>query len=97
MQTSCWLLDTSFDEWSYPQGYTASVPGKLIHIDTDQVQVGRFYFPEIGICADAKTALRQILDCLKDMAPKQLAYKEQPNFRAIKRAKMPGWLSSLIC
>ncbi len=45
-------------------------PGeKLIHIDIDPEEIGRSYRPEVGIVADAKTALTEILKLLSRSAP----------------------------
>lgn len=41
--------------------YTMSFEGKkLIHIDIDPLEIGKIYQPDIGICADAKKALRTL-------------------------------------
>jgi acetolactate synthase-1/2/3 large subunit len=38
---------------------------KLIHLNIDQLDIGRNYSPDIGIVGDAKVVLQQIFGCLK--------------------------------
>ncbi len=45
------------------------VPNRLIQIDVDAGQIGMNYPAEIGICADAKTAVRAILGSLPAALP----------------------------
>ncbi len=53
---------------SYKHGVSFSIPPtELIHIDIDESEIGKNYPCKVGIVADAKTALRQLIDCLKDM------------------------------
>jgi acetolactate synthase-1/2/3 large subunit len=43
-------------------GYSWNFPAtKLIHVDVDHAEIGRNYTPDIGILADARTFLRQLL------------------------------------
>ncbi len=52
---------------SYKHGVSFSIPPtELIHIDIDESEIGKNYPCEVGIVADAKTALKQLVDCLKD-------------------------------
>ncbi|HEX9646599.1 MAG TPA: thiamine pyrophosphate-binding protein [Alphaproteobacteria bacterium] len=48
---SSWLPGYS---WNFP-------PTKLIHVDVDVAEIGRNYAPTLGIVADARTFLRQVL------------------------------------
>lgn len=48
---SSWIAGYS---WNFPQT-------KLIHVDVDPAEIGRNYAPDIGIIADARTYLRQLL------------------------------------
>ncbi|HEU4660743.1 MAG TPA: thiamine pyrophosphate-binding protein [Pseudolabrys sp.] len=48
---SSWLPGYS---WNFPQT-------KLIHVDVDPAELGRNYPPDLGILADARTFLRQLL------------------------------------
>lgn len=57
---SSWLPGYS---WNFP--HTA-----LIHVDVDPAEIGRNYPPNLGIMADARTFLRQILSELERRAPK---------------------------
>ena len=53
----------------YP-GYTFNIPGsKVIHIDIEPTEIGRNYPTEIGVVADAKSALRVLLRVAKEMFP----------------------------
>ena len=52
--------DRSSSSWM--PGYSWNFPStKLIHIDVDQSEVGRNYPADLGIVADARTFLRQVL------------------------------------
>jgi acetolactate synthase I/II/III large subunit len=48
---SSWLPGYS---WNFP-------PAKLIHVDVDHAEIGRNYTPTLGILADVRTFLRQLL------------------------------------
>ncbi|WP_029063274.1 thiamine pyrophosphate-binding protein [Labrenzia sp. DG1229] len=53
----------------YP-GYTFNIPGtKVIHIDIEPSEIGRNYPTEIGVVADAKSALRVLSRVAKEMYP----------------------------
>jgi acetolactate synthase-1/2/3 large subunit len=52
--------DRSASSWL--PGYSWNFPhSKLIHVDVDPAEVGRNYPPDLGILADARTFLRQLL------------------------------------
>ena len=55
-----------FTDWSsssYAKGMTFSIPpSRLIHIDLDPHEIGKNYPATVGIVADAKAALSQLLD-----------------------------------
>lgn len=52
--------DRSASSWK--PGYSWNIPPtRLIHVDIDAQELGRNYNPEIGIQADARTFLRQLL------------------------------------
>lgn len=52
--------DRSASSWL--QGYSWNIPPtKLIHVDIDPTEIGRNYEPYIGIQADARTFVRQLL------------------------------------
>ena len=52
--------DRSASSWL--RGYSWNIPPtKLIHIDIDATELGRNYAPAIGVQADARTFLRQLL------------------------------------
>jgi acetolactate synthase-1/2/3 large subunit len=58
-------LGTRFDDRStsaWLPGFTYSIPPtRLIHVDIDAAEIGRNFPPEIGIVADARSTLGQIL------------------------------------
>ncbi len=58
---SSWLPGFS---WNFPQT-------KLIHVDVDPDELGRNYPPDLGILADARTFLRQLLSECERRAVKQ--------------------------
>ena len=58
---SSWLPGYS---WNFPQT-------KLIHVDLDPAELGRNYSPDLGILADARTFLRQLLAEVELRAPRR--------------------------
>ena len=53
--------DRSASSWL--PGYSWNFPhAKLIHVDVDPAEIGRNYAPDLGIVADARTVLRQLLE-----------------------------------
>jgi acetolactate synthase-1/2/3 large subunit len=62
--------DRSASSWL--PGYSWNFPHcALIHVDVDPAEIGRNYPPNLGIMADARTFLRQILTELERRAPKR--------------------------
>lgn len=52
--------DRSSSSWL--PGYSWNFPStKLVHVDVDHAELGRNYVPDLGILADAKTFIRQLL------------------------------------
>jgi len=52
--------DRSSSSWM--PGYSWNFPAaKLVHVDVDHAEIGRNYTPDIGILADARTFVRQLL------------------------------------
>jgi acetolactate synthase-1/2/3 large subunit len=71
--------DRSASSWM--PGYSWNFPStKLIHVDVDHGEIGRNYVPDIGILADAKAFLQQLLSELDrrrtDGAPRLPAWAE---------------------
>ena len=58
-------LGTRFDDRAtsaWLPGFTYNIPpSKLIHVDIDSAEIGRNFRPELGIVADAKVFLQQLL------------------------------------
>ena len=85
-------VGTSFSEGTTLGFGYKTVPerAKIIQIDTDPEQLGRNYPTEIAIQADAKTALRAIIDRVNALPAKKTADRAEP----IQRAKQ-AWQSEL--
>jgi acetolactate synthase I/II/III large subunit len=66
-------LGTRFDDRptsSWVPGVTYEIPPtKLVHVDIDPQEIGRNYPVEIGIAADVRTVLRQLLVAVRENAP----------------------------
>jgi acetolactate synthase I/II/III large subunit len=77
--------DRSASSWL--PGYSWNFPhSKLIQVDLDPAELGRNYPPDIGILADARTFLRQVLAELERRAPQREA-KLKPWHAAIDQWK----------
>jgi acetolactate synthase-1/2/3 large subunit len=62
--------DRSASSWL--PGYSWNFPHtKLIHVDVDGAELGRNYPPDLGILADARTFLRQLLAEIERRSPKR--------------------------
>jgi acetolactate synthase I/II/III large subunit len=78
-------LGARFDDRSassWVAGYSWNFPHcKLIHVDVDADELGRNYPPDVGILADARTFLRQLLGELKqrraEPSPERRAWLEE--------------------
>jgi acetolactate synthase I/II/III large subunit len=81
-------VGSRISEWGYSQSYTADMPGKLVHIDTDPGQLGNFYFPEVGIVGDVRTVLRQMIEAVRQ-DPEFVAapYQDRSHYAAVCAAK----------
>jgi acetolactate synthase-1/2/3 large subunit len=61
--------DRSASSWL--PGYSWNFPhAKLIHVDVDPDELGRNYPPDLGLLADARTYLRQLLAALEQRRPR---------------------------
>ncbi|MEQ3549743.1 thiamine pyrophosphate-binding protein [Pseudonocardia nematodicida] len=81
-------VGSRLSEWGYAQSYTADMPGRLIHVDTDPAQLGNFYYPEIGVVADARTVLRQLVEAVgQDPGFVPTPYRDRAHFAAVREAK----------
>src|SRR6188474_283420 len=75
--------DRSASSWL--PGYSWNFPhAKLIHVDVDPDELGRNYPPDLGILADARTFLRQLLAGLESRKPREGALKAW-------HAEIEGW------
>ena len=66
--------------------WTLKIPRKLIQIDVDPKQIGKNYPVEVGIVGDAKTELRNLIECLKNKIRKRTT-EEYPRFREVTEWK----------
>ncbi len=73
---SSWIPGYS---WNFPQS-------KLIHVDIDPAELGRNYAPDIGILADARTYIRQLLTELE-----RRGHKRGGNNLKAWHASIKGW------
>jgi acetolactate synthase-1/2/3 large subunit len=83
-----------FTDWSassYRKGVTFSLPpGKLIQIDIDPHEIGKNYPVEVGILADAKPALADLLAAVGTGAADRDSYLEELNSLKADWAKQEG-------
>ncbi|MGH2523735.1 MAG: thiamine pyrophosphate-binding protein, partial [Anaerolineales bacterium] len=79
-----------FVDWtssSFRQGVTYTIPPtKLIHLDIDPAEIGKNYPAEIGLVADAKAGLADLLDAVRQVG-KAKDYRSGPYFEAIQTQK----------
>jgi len=79
-----------FVDWtssSYRRGVTFAIPPtRLVQVDIEPMEIGKNYPAEVGIVADARRALVDILAAVDDLAPAR-DYKELPYFQTIQDAK----------
>lgn len=52
-------------------GWSLKIPGSLIHIEADSEEIGKEYTPKVGIGADSKLVLRQLLHAIKKIKPSE--------------------------
>ena len=70
------VLGARFDDRSsssWMPGYSWNFPAaRLVHVDVDHAELGRNYVPDLGILADAKIFLQQLLAEGRKAAPEKL-------------------------
>jgi len=72
---------------SYREGVSFAIPPtKLIHVDIDPTEIGKNYPVEVGIVADAQTALRDLLEVV-EQTEKRRYYRDSRHFRDLQRLK----------
>lgn len=80
-----------FTDWSassYSKGVSFSIPpAKLIHIDIDPSEIGKNYPVEVGIVADAKLALADMLSFIKEEDLERINSVRQEYFARIEELK----------
>jgi acetolactate synthase-1/2/3 large subunit len=79
-----------FTDWSassYRRDVSFSIPPtRLIHVDIDPHEIGKNYPCEIGLVADARAALADLLEAVRQLTPAR-DYHESPYFREVQRLK----------
>jgi len=79
-----------FTDWSassYRRDVTFSIPPtRLIHVDIDPHEIGKNYPCEIGLVADARAALVDLLEAVRQVTPAR-DYRESSYFQEIQRLK----------
>jgi acetolactate synthase-1/2/3 large subunit len=74
-------LGTRFDDRAtsaWLPGFTYSIPPtKLIHVDIEAAEIGRNFQPAVGIIADAKLTLEQLVALATSARPKPAAWLER--------------------
>jgi acetolactate synthase-1/2/3 large subunit len=79
-----------FTDWSassYRRDVTFSIPPtRLIHVDIDPHEIGKNYPCEIGLVADARAALLDLLEAVRQVTPAR-DYHESSYFQEIRRLK----------
>ncbi|MET3290579.1 UNVERIFIED_CONTAM: acetolactate synthase-1/2/3 large subunit [Brevibacillus sp. OAP136] len=80
-----------FTDWSassYRKGTSFSFPpAKLIHIDIDPQEIGKNYPTEVGIVADAKLALQDLLQAFTTADIEAMAANRADYYQEIERQK----------
>jgi acetolactate synthase-1/2/3 large subunit len=72
----CRFTDWSASSWRKGMSFSFP-PAKLIHVDIDPFEIGKNYPTAVGIVADAKSALTDLLDAISDeQSRKALADRE---------------------
>lgn len=86
-------VGTRFVDW-LTGSYTGDVyripPSKLIHIDLDVHEIGKNFPVEIGMMADAKLALDQLLEALAERGTRR-DYRNTSYFADIQKAQADYW------
>ena len=83
-------VGTRFVDWttaSYTQQVYRIPPTKLIHIDIEEREIGKNYPVELGIRADAKIVLGQMLAALAGRIKEPRDYKSSSYFKEIIKAR----------
>ncbi|WP_164987723.1 thiamine pyrophosphate-binding protein [Bradyrhizobium betae] len=63
--SDCWLtFGVSFSQMT-TGAWNIEKPSQVIQIDIDPNEIGKIFQPKLGIVADAKTILRQLIDAVK--------------------------------
>ncbi|MFL5796839.1 MAG: thiamine pyrophosphate-binding protein [Actinomycetota bacterium] len=85
LAVGCRFVDWSSSSWR--RGVTFSIPPtKLVQVDVDPREIGKNYPVEVGIVADARAALVDLLAAVEDAAP-PVEFRDRPFFEAIQAAK----------
>lgn len=83
----CWLaIGCTFSQIAM-QDWTTKAPETIIHIDIDPAEIGKIYKPTLGILADAKAALSEMLRQLDIKVGDAARHTSHPRYAAIADRK----------
>ena len=86
LSVGCRFTDWSASSWRKGASFSFP-PGKLIHIDIDFQEIGKNYPTAVGIVADAKSALGDILDAISDEQSKRALGRRESFHGEVRRLK----------
>ncbi|TMS52461.1 thiamine pyrophosphate-binding protein [Mycobacterium sp. DBP42] len=91
-----WIsIGTSFSQMS-TGSWTLNKPEKVVHVDVDPREVAKIFQPTVGLVADAKAFLRQLLNWARDNATQAKDINERlGGWRADATAYKQEWLTEM--
>lgn len=91
-----WIsIGTSFSQMS-TGSWTLNKPEKIVHVDVDPREVAKIFQPTVGLVADAKAFLRQLLNWARDNATQTKGINERlGGWRADATAYKQEWLTEM--
>jgi acetolactate synthase-1/2/3 large subunit len=82
---------TEFTSSSFKRGVTFNIPPtRLVQVDVDVGEIAKNYPVEMGIIADAKTVLQDLLTVAKQKTPRR-NYRDSDYFKELQRLKGEWW------
>jgi acetolactate synthase-1/2/3 large subunit len=86
VSVGCRFTDWSASSWR--KGVSFSFPpGKLVHIDIDPFEIGKNYPTAVGVVADAKSALTDLLDAISDEQSRRALGRHEAYHDEVQRLK----------
>ena len=68
-------------------GWTLDLPARMVHIDADPAEIGRNYPVEVGVVADARLAVEELLDALVEQGYEPRPSREADVAEALRRIR----------